>query len=82
MKVRTVLLVSVSASIGFNPRTREGANVTIQFERHWVATVSIHAPVKVRTAGRINIAVGETGFNPRTREGANRCFGIRIRSLS
>ena len=63
-------VVSCAWLLSFNPRTREGANI-IKPSTQWVITVSIHAPVKVRTAMLASTENGLLSFNPRTREGAN-----------
>ena len=57
---------------GFNPRTREGATVSIA-SFFWRSCVSIHAPVRVRPGERHN-AVSVERFNPRTREGATSLY--------
>ena len=69
MKVRTSRRQIASHPLGFNPRTREGANN----KDYYIDTydiVSIHAPVKVRTSTHGYEQVSAS-FNPRTREGAN-----------
>ena len=58
--------------LSFNPRTREGANFTCFITLN-DTSVSIHAPVKVRT-NLLKLQQDASSFNPRTREGANVAF--------
>ena len=55
----------------FNPRSREGSDVSIVAARAATMDVSIHAPVKGATPdpGRRNPNTGR--FNPRSREGSD-----------
>ena len=64
-------------SASFNPRTREGANYAGSGLIYPI-DVSIHAPVKVRTA-RATRTTANASFNPRTREGAN---GVKLARIA
>ena len=76
MRVRPSTAPSCVQIISFNPRTREGATVSLNL-CPIDEEVSIHAPVRVRQPAPHHARFA-TGFNPRTREGAT----VLIRSYN
>ena len=55
----------------FNPRTREGCDITETRSELKIARISTHAPVKGATfPGKLD-TIRTVDFNPRTREGCD-----------
>jgi len=62
--------MSLSSS-GFNPRPREGGDITAQMRGYLNARVSIHAPAKGATRRIVPAVRILPSFNPRPREGGD-----------
>ena len=54
----------------FNPRSREGSDLSKGVDSHPCGHISIHAPVKGATASSVRIRCPRN-FNPRSREGSD-----------
>ena len=63
-------MISLTASLNFNPRSREGSDVRPLFDG-LVHGISIHAPVKGATGLLTDRHYGAGNFNPRSREGSD-----------
>ena len=61
----------------FNPRTREGCDISVVDAYDVSDMISIHAPVKGATVMRSHGLTGIRYFNPRTREGCDGKFWIK-----
>ena len=55
----------------FNPRSREGSDVSVTLYYRLEQSVSIHAPAKGATQRAWHIQQGTRCFNPRSREGSD-----------
>ena len=73
--VRRRSITLSSKSVSFNPRTREGCDVSATSAR-FCSAVSIHAPARGATHLDVSPPLRHQRFNPRTREG---CDASRVK---
>ncbi len=65
-----MVLLLFSCTLNFNPRSREGSDRS-ETLLPLASSISIHAPAKGATNGRIGKGTDHSNFNPRSREGSD-----------
>ena len=65
-----------AAHAHFNPRSREGSDVTLTIRYNRDGSISIHAPVKGATRTTIRTMTPISHFNPRSREGSDQLSSV------
>ena len=62
---------SKSTPHNFNPRSHEGSDLWQGFTAEYNPIISIHAPTRGATLGKIDLSEPHTDFNPRSHEGSD-----------
>ena len=70
---RHTILLSIFPDVYFNPRSREGSDLTGSTLADTTRKISIHAPAKGATSPVASSSTSSIYFNPRSREGSDIC---------